>query len=550
MKYKVWDKVRIVNKRVDRINPSWKMDEYLWTIMTIKILEEDCYKMIEDNWKWYWYDNHIEWLAEEPKLEPEYKVWDIVIWWNNSRKWVIVLVRFSEVIIEIDSSYSYYTWWLRDGTIPEEYESVYSDKYSYIDKSIITKHIPKEELKQVINKEPKFKVWDYVKYKHWQAIYRIDTITAKEIFIKDILKNNIYNTIPNKLEYVKYDNLEWITDNWFDYEFTETFSSIHWEIIDHIDIMNTQSSSIDESILNTYVILNKDRWADKDIKWYTDRWANKIDSFKIRWDKPYVILICNEDWDLMWEQYDTYEEMIEDNIEDWYKLISNWIDKVESKFKIWDTVKTELWQIWHIISFTKSSYDVKFTYEIEWLDWIFTEDYLTKVELRTVTDTWVTWINTYWSIDGTDIWMTWPQVKLAAELSDALTKSFASSLEKTILNTNTKPTMSTLSKIQTEEFFSNKKNVKAIEETMSELDRLEKSFDKVRDDLYTKISRVNSLRNNLSSAVSNDNIKSIQEQLEVLKPRLEFLNRYEENTIKELWFTETKVTSPEDFFKS
>ena len=123
-------------------------------------------------------------------------------------------------------------------------------------------------------------------------------------------------------------------------------------------------------------------------------------------------------------------------------------------------------------------------------------------------------------------------------------------INKTILNTNTKPTMSTLRKIQTEEFFSNKKNVKAIEETISELNRLEKSFEIVMNDLDNKINRIQRLRFNLNWAVSNDDIKSIQEQLVVLKPRVEFLNRYEENTIKELWFTETKVTSPEDFFKS
>jgi len=76
--------------------------------------------------------------------------------------------------------------------------------------------------------------------------------------------------------------------------------------------------------------------------------------------------------------------------------------------------------------------------------------------------------------------------------------AFASSLEKTILNTNTKPTMSTLSKIQTEEFFSNKKNVKAIEETTSELNRLERSFEIVMNDLDNKINRIQRLRSNLN----------------------------------------------------
>jgi len=58
--------------------------------------------------------------------------------------------------------------------------------------------------------------------------------------------------------------------------------------------------------------------------------------------------------------------------------------------------------------------------------------------------------------------------------------------------------MSTLRKIQTEEFFSNKKNVKAIEETTSELNRLERSFEIVMNDLDNKINRIQRLRSNLN----------------------------------------------------
>jgi hypothetical protein len=73
MKYKIWDRVRIVEERVDGMDPDWGMDKYLWKIMTISSVtsENYPYKMVEDEddgmWTgwWVWWDQMIEWLADE-----------------------------------------------------------------------------------------------------------------------------------------------------------------------------------------------------------------------------------------------------------------------------------------------------------------------------------------------------------------------------------------------------------------------------------------------------------------------------------------------------
>ena len=581
----------------------------------------------------------------------EFKVWDIVTWGYDERRWVIVNVKSSELVIEIDSEYNDYKWWennWQDKDIPSDYKPVLSNRYSLIWFDDITSHIKKEsklepdkfnwfvkyenwtrckiiwdhnchnkkiwsiititeytwyakhkdnwfaykyewstdatvfrsidleEVKEEVSTfkvweyveiiwplhcysnspiqaakmwatnykidsqldewdivkisaidtewkswrivclltsedwtqriyddkwfmksdkvSTKFKVWDYVKYESWQAIYIITTLVWDTCYIKHILGNNVYTSNINRLELVRPEHLQWLDDDWIRY--SSNYNPSTW-FIDSIELLK-----IDESILNTYVILNKYRWAQLDIEWYESRWATcNIEAFNISYNKPYSILICEEDWNMIRADYDSYEEMIDDNKEDWYRLISNWIDNNEVNLK----------PTWIIKS-------------LQWLQWL-------KADFAIIDE--AAWYDT-----------------LMKEAQKDFADAFASSLEKTILNTNTKPTMSTLSKIQTEEFFSNKKNVKAIEETTSELNRLERSFEIVMNDLDNKINRIQRLRSNLNWAVSNDDIKSIQEQLVVLKPRVEFLNRYEENTIKELWFTETKVTSPEDFFKS
>ncbi len=66
-KFKIWDRVRIVSSRdgLATFNPEGEMDKYLGKIMTIKKYYLGHYEMEEDSWMWYWFEDMIEWLAEE-----------------------------------------------------------------------------------------------------------------------------------------------------------------------------------------------------------------------------------------------------------------------------------------------------------------------------------------------------------------------------------------------------------------------------------------------------------------------------------------------------
>lgn len=68
-KYKVGDKVRIVNYRSDRMTLSGKMDKWLGKTMTIREYFLHGYRMLEDYGEnlgngWYWGDDMISGLAE------------------------------------------------------------------------------------------------------------------------------------------------------------------------------------------------------------------------------------------------------------------------------------------------------------------------------------------------------------------------------------------------------------------------------------------------------------------------------------------------------
>lgn len=64
MKYKVGDKVLIVNKRSETMNGEGEMDKYLGTIMTIRNVNIIRYKMVEDCHEfrdgWSWFDHDIQ----------------------------------------------------------------------------------------------------------------------------------------------------------------------------------------------------------------------------------------------------------------------------------------------------------------------------------------------------------------------------------------------------------------------------------------------------------------------------------------------------------
>ena len=75
-KYKIGDKVRIVNHRTDNMNPFGEMDKWLGKVMTIRDLFLSGYEMKEDYGEtsvggWYWDDSMISGLAEP---EREYTV--------------------------------------------------------------------------------------------------------------------------------------------------------------------------------------------------------------------------------------------------------------------------------------------------------------------------------------------------------------------------------------------------------------------------------------------------------------------------------------------
>lgn len=68
-KYKVGDRVRIVNRRAERMNIFGEMDKWLGKTMTIRKLLFSGYQMMEDNGEhlgegWFWDDGMIAGLAE------------------------------------------------------------------------------------------------------------------------------------------------------------------------------------------------------------------------------------------------------------------------------------------------------------------------------------------------------------------------------------------------------------------------------------------------------------------------------------------------------
>ena len=73
-KYKIGDKVRIVDHRTDHMNNFGKMDKWLGKVMTIRDLSSPGYWMREDygenyGYGWLWDDDMISGLAE-PRREP------------------------------------------------------------------------------------------------------------------------------------------------------------------------------------------------------------------------------------------------------------------------------------------------------------------------------------------------------------------------------------------------------------------------------------------------------------------------------------------------
>lgn len=73
-KYRVGDKVRIVDHRTDNMNPLGEMDKWLGKVMTIRGLDWFGYRMEEDygeyyGYGWQWDDSMVSGLVE-PRREP------------------------------------------------------------------------------------------------------------------------------------------------------------------------------------------------------------------------------------------------------------------------------------------------------------------------------------------------------------------------------------------------------------------------------------------------------------------------------------------------
>lgn len=194
------------------------------------------------------------------------------------------------------------------------------------------------------------------------------------------------------------------------------------------------------------------------------------------------------------------------------------IEDTNTKFKLWEIVmlisrastsKHPYWTIWTIEKIDKSDWTILFKWE---------DIYLEQ--------------STYWyrmeQISKVNIadWITWdaecPHISVS-EL-DHLTVDIDNNW--TILKYNINKTMSTFDKIQTEAFFSDKKNVKAIEEMKSNLSIYPKMFDKARSDLYTMEIKSETLRDDFNRALANDDYKQIEKLLKDNKDLVEYLERY------------------------
>lgn len=88
-KYKVGDKVRIVDERTSLMNENGEMDKYLGEVMTVDKVRENLtfkYKMLEDGGEWGWKDEMILCLASDKiELHPDFKGWygEIKDHWGN-----------------------------------------------------------------------------------------------------------------------------------------------------------------------------------------------------------------------------------------------------------------------------------------------------------------------------------------------------------------------------------------------------------------------------------------------------------------------------------
>lgn len=74
MKYKVGDKVRIVDYRTELMNCEGAMDKWLGKVMTIREVTNHYYSMVEDDGEhfgvgWCWYENMIAGLVEPAERE-------------------------------------------------------------------------------------------------------------------------------------------------------------------------------------------------------------------------------------------------------------------------------------------------------------------------------------------------------------------------------------------------------------------------------------------------------------------------------------------------
>ncbi len=109
MKYKVGDKVRIVNKRTYRMNDKGEMDQYLNTAMTIREVVNCYYRMEEDDGRWSWYDGDI--IGKETIIKKSDLQNGDIVTYRDGRKRIInikmngfaIISNFNDISLSLDN---------------------------------------------------------------------------------------------------------------------------------------------------------------------------------------------------------------------------------------------------------------------------------------------------------------------------------------------------------------------------------------------------------------------------------------------------------------
>ena len=265
---------------------------------------------------------------------------------------------------------------------------------------------------------------------------------------------------------------------------------------------------------------------------------------------PIVNLIDRSDWQECTEWYHVIDNIYEVKGWDWGKYRANWTDVIPEDYKhrlsnyyvrCW-TEQAKVFQDWLF-----KEWDI-----ITWLlnDYTYTTtDAIMKVESTTSTRMFVR-ILEHKTTESKE----WSWYEVSNNNSDfelytwtLRTKETISQPKVEVIN---KPinTMSTFDKLQTEEFFSNKKNVKGIKDMKETLQGSEETFGRARRDLSTMEDKAWQLKREFNDALSRDDYASIEKILKENVELIEYLNVYSTNTVKQIGEDKTEARTSIRFF--